>query len=224
MIAKSMPIRFTGKFKILIVDDHPIIRQGLARMISQELDLEAREGADNVTEALAQVREQRPDLVLIDVSLKDSHGLELISQIKEFDDHIKMLVWSAFDEKTFAERAVRAGAMGYISKEESYQNVLEAIRHVLGGNMFLSPGMTNKILRRLGGGDIDQDPIATLSNREIEVFEMLGRGMTTKAIAKKLGVSPKTIEAHRERIKTKLNLRNASELNCQAVRWVLQNG
>jgi DNA-binding NarL/FixJ family response regulator len=224
VITTSMTTRLSGKSKILIVDDHPIIRQGLARMINQEPDLTAREGADNVADAFAQVREQRPDLVLVDVSLKDSHGIELIAQIKEFDEGIKMLVWSAFDEKTFAERAVRAGAMGYVSKEEPYQNVLEAIRRVLDGNMYLSPGMTNKILRRLGGGEVNHDPIDTLSNREIEVFQMLGRGMTTKAIAKKLGVSPKTIEAHRERIKIKLNLKNASELNCQAVQWVLQNG
>ena len=117
-----------------------------------------------------------------------------------------MLVWSMFDEKIYAERTIRAGAMGYICKQEPIENVIEAIRHVLQGNMYLSPHMTNNLLRRLGGGELERDPIAGLSNREIEVFQMLGRGMTTKAIAKKLGVSPKTIEAHRERIKTKLNL------------------
>jgi DNA-binding NarL/FixJ family response regulator len=211
-------------YKILIVDDHPIIRQGLMRLISLESDLQAFEGGDNVAGAFEKVREIRPDLVLVDISLKDSHGIELITQIKEFDEHIKMLVWSAFDEKIYAERTIRAGAMGYIGKQESIDKVLEAIRQVLQGNMYLSPHMTNQILRRLGGGELDQDPIAGLSNREIEVFQMLGRGMTTKSIASKLGVSPKTIEAHRERIKTKLNLRNASELNCQAVQWVLENG
>jgi DNA-binding NarL/FixJ family response regulator len=211
-------------YKILIVDDHPIIRQGLMRLISLESDLQAFEGGDNVAGAFEKVREIRPDLVLVDISLKDSHGIELITQIKEFDEHIKMLVWSAFDEKIYAERTIRAGAMGYIGKQESIDKVLEAIRQVLQGNMYLSPHMTNQILRRLGGGELDQDPIAGLSNREIEVFQMLGCGMTTKSIASKLGVSPKTIEAHRERIKTKLNLRNASELNCQAVQWVLENG
>jgi DNA-binding NarL/FixJ family response regulator len=224
MATKTMLERVMTKSKILIVDDHPIIRQGLMRIISQEADLQAYEGADNVADAFRQVQEIRPDLVLVDISLKDSHGIELISQIKEFDDRIKMLVWSMFDEKIYAERTIRAGAMGYICKQESIENVVEAIRNVLQGNMYLSPHMTNNILRRLGGGEFEKDPIAGLSNREIEVFQMLGRGMTTKAIAKKLGVSPKTIEAHRERIKTKLNLRNASELNCQAVQWVLENG
>jgi DNA-binding NarL/FixJ family response regulator len=224
MATKTRLDRVMTISKILIVDDHPIVRQGLMRLIAQESDLQAFEGADNVTDAFCQVQEIRPDLVLVDVSLKDSHGIELISQIKSFDPSIKMLVWSMFDEKIYAERTIRAGAMGYISKQEPIENVIEAIHEVLQGNMYLSPHMTNNLLRRLGGGDLERDPISDLSNREIEVFQMLGRGMTTKSIAKKLGVSPKTIEAHRERIKSKLNLKNASELNCQAVQWVLKNG
>jgi DNA-binding NarL/FixJ family response regulator len=224
MALKTRLDRVMTMSKVLIVDDHPIVRQGLMRLLAQESDLQAYEGADNVADAFRQVQEIHPALVLVDVSLKDSHGIELISQIKDFDENIKMLVWSMFDEKIYAERTVRAGAMGYISKQEPIENVIEAIRHVLDGNMYLSPHMTNNLLRRLGGGDLERDPIADLSNREIEVFQLLGRGITTKAIAKKLGVSPKTIEAHRERIKSKLNLKNASELNCQAVQWVLKNG
>lgn len=223
-VANARLDRVITKSKILIVDDHPIVRQGLMRLIAQEPDLQAFEGADNVADAFRQVQELRPELVLVDISLKDSHGIELISQIKDFDERVKMLVWSMFDEKIYAERTIRAGAMGYICKQEPISNVIEAIRTVLQGNMYLSPHMTNNLLRRLGGGDMERDPVAGLSNREIEVFQMLGRGMTTKSIAKKLGVSPKTIEAHRERIKTKLNLKNASELNCQAVQWVLENG
>ena len=224
MITKTKFDHVATKSKVLVVDDHPIIRQGLMRLIAQEPDLQVFEGADNVADAFRQVQDLRPDLVLIDISLKDSHGIELISQIKEFDEHIKMLVWSMFDEKIYAERTVRAGAMGYICKKEPIKNVIEGIRNVLQGNMHLSPLMTNSLLRRLGSGELERDPIAGLSNREIEVFQMLGRGATTKAIAKKLGISPKTVEAHRERIKTKLNLKNASELNCQAVQWVLENG
>jgi DNA-binding NarL/FixJ family response regulator len=224
MLAPTKFDRVTTKSKILIVDDHPIIRQGLMRLIAQESDLQVFEGADNVTEAFQQVREIRPDLVLLDISLKDSHGIELISLIKEFDESIKTLVWSVYDEKIYAERTIRAGANGYLDKQEPIANVLAAIRKVLRGDMHLSPQMTNNLIRRLGGGELEQDPIAALSNREIEVFQMLGRGMTTKAIAKKLEVSPKTIEAHRERIKIKLNLKNAAELNCQAVQWVLENG
>jgi DNA-binding NarL/FixJ family response regulator len=224
MVANSTVKGISVKNKVMVVDDHPIVRQGLVRLLAQESDLDVREGADNVADAMQQIRDERPELVIVDISLRDSHGIELIEDIKSFDDSIRMLVWSMYDEKTYAERAVRAGAMGYLSKQEPIENVLVAIRRVLGGDMYLSPHMTNNILRRLGGGEIERDPIAALSNREIEVFQMLGRGITTKAIAKKLGVSPKTIEAHRERIKTKLNLRNASELNCQAVQWVLQNG
>jgi DNA-binding NarL/FixJ family response regulator len=224
MIMKNKFDRVMTKSKILVVDDHPIIRQGLMRLIAQEPDLQVFEGADNVADAFQQVQEIHPDIVLVDISLKDSHGIELITQIKEFDERIKMLVWSMFDEKIYAERTIRAGAMGYICKKEPISNVIEAIRNVIQGNMYLSPLMTNNLLRRLGGGELERDPIAGLSNREIEVFQMLGRGMTTKSIATKLGISPKTIEAHRERIKTKLNLKNASELNCQAVQWVLENG
>jgi DNA-binding NarL/FixJ family response regulator len=224
MITKSKFDRVTTGYHILIVDDHPIIRQGLMRLVAQESDFQVHEGADNVNDAFQQVREIQPDIVIVDISLKDSHGIELISLVKEFNDGIKTLVWSMFDEKIYALRAIRAGAMGYISKREPIVNVVDAIRHVLEGNMYLSPHMTNNVLRRISGNNIEQDPITGLSNREIEVFQMLGRGMTTKVIAKKLGVSPKTIEAHREGIKTKLGLKNASELNCRAVQWVLENG
>jgi DNA-binding NarL/FixJ family response regulator len=223
MISKTRFDRVMTGSKILIVDDHPIIRQGLMRLIAQETDLQAFEGADNVDDAFKQVQEIRPDMVLVDISLKDSHGIELISQIKEFDERIKMLVWSAFEEKIYAERSIRAGAMGYVCKKEPIANVVAAIRTLLQGNMYLSPLMTNNLLRRLGGGELERDPVAGLSNREIEVFQMLGRGMTTKAIAKKLGISPKTAEVHRERIKNKLKLKNAAELNCHAVQWVLKN-
>jgi DNA-binding NarL/FixJ family response regulator len=224
MTTKTRLDRIMTKYQVLVVDDHPIIRQGLMRLIAQEPDLQVHEGPDNVDDAFRQIQEIRPDLVLVDISLKDSHGIELISQVKDFDGRIKMLVWSMFDEKIYAERAIRAGAMGYICKKEPINNVIDAIRHVLQGNMYLSPHMTNNVLRRLSGGELERNPISGLSNREIEVFQMLGRGMTTKSIASKLGVSPKTIEAHRERIKTKLNLKNASELNIHAVQWVLENG
>lgn len=224
MATKTRLDRMMTKCQILVVDDHPIVRQGLMRLIAQEPDLQVHEGPDNVDDAFRQIQELRPDLVLVDISLKDSHGIELISKVKEFEPRIKMLVWSMFDEKIYAERAIRVGAMGYICKKEPITNVIDAIRHVIQGNMYLSPHMTNSVLRRLSGGEFERDPISGLSNREIEVFQMLGRGMTTKSIASKLGVSPKTIEAHRERIKTKLNLKNASELNVHAVQWVLENG
>jgi DNA-binding NarL/FixJ family response regulator len=214
-----------GKYKILVVDDHPIVRQGLTRLISQEDDIEVCGGADSVSTAMEQVKATSPDLVVVDISLKDSHGIELITQVKAFSDRIKILVWSMFDEKVFAERALRAGAMGYVNKQEPIETVVAAIRRILRGDMHLSAKMTNSVLGRLAGGRaVQEDPIATLSNREVEVFHMIGQGMTTQQIARKLGVSPKTVETHREKVKFKLNLKNAAELNCRAVQWVLENG
>lgn len=214
-----------AKYKVLIVDDHPIVRQGLARLIEREPDIAVSEGADNVADAFEEVKALQPDLVLVDISLKGSHGIELISQIKAYNDRIKTIVWSMFDEKVYAERALRAGARGYVNKQESIETVVAAIRQVLRDDVYLSPRMTNRILQRLGAGNTaETDPVASLSDREIEVFRMIGEGMTTQAIARKLGLRPKTIESHREKIKIKLNLKNAAELNCRAVQWMLENG
>ncbi len=212
-----------GKRRILIVDDHPIVRQGLAQLIAHESDIEVCGDADSVTDALREADSLRPDLVVVDISLKDSHGMELITRLRENHRETKMLVWSMFDEMVFAERVLRAGAMGYINKQESVEKVVDAIRHVLRGEIYLSPRMTNHVLARLGRGEsVQQDPINGLTDRELEVFEMIGQGTTTQQIARKLGLSPKTIETHREKIKAKLNLRNAAELSRRAVQWVLE--
>jgi DNA-binding NarL/FixJ family response regulator len=214
-----------GKLKILIVDDHPIVRKGLARLIGQEPDIDISEGADNVKDALEQVKRLHPDLVIVDMALKDSQGLELISEIKEYDKQINILVWSMFDEKVYAERALHAGAAGYVNKQEPIEIVLRAIRKVLHDDVYLSPAMTNRVLHRLSTGrSVEADVAASLTDRELEVFQMVGQGKTTKYIACKLGVKPKTIESHREKVKTKLGLKNAAELNCRAVQWVLENG
>ena len=221
-VQKQADIR---KYKVLVVDDHPIVRKGLAQLIAHEPDLEMCGGSDNVTDALAQVQSLHPDLVVVDMSLKDSHGLELLAQIKARYDDVRTLVWSMFDEKIYAERALRAGAMGYVNKQESIDHLIDAIRQVLSGEMYLSSRMTRSFLRRVSCGDaLEQDPIQTLSNRELEVFEMIGNAMTTQQIARKLNLSPKTVEAHREKIKSKLNLANAAELNRRAVQWVLECG
>ncbi len=158
------------------------------------------------------------------MSLKDSHGLELLAQIKTHFADVRTLVWSMFDERIYAERALRAGAMGYVNKQESIHQLIAAIRQVLDGEMYLSSQMTRTFLRRVSSGNLlDTDPVQTLSNRELEVFEMIGNAMTTQQIARKLNLSPKTIEAHREKIKSKLNLSNAAELNRRAVQWVLES-
>ena len=161
---------------------------------------------------------------MVDMSLKDSYGIDLIALVKAFDERIKLIVWSIFDDRLFAERALRAGAMGYVNKREPVTCLLDGIRQVLCGEIYLSPQMTSRLLHRLAGDQsLVQDPIATLTDREIEVFHMIGQGMTTQEIGRKLGIKPKTIESHRENIKAKLSLENAAELNCRAVQWVLEN-
>jgi len=217
-------MRRTGKYRILIVDDHPVIQRGLAYALSQELDMEVCGGAVSVAGALTAMEESRPDLVVVDITLEDSSGLELIAEIKNRKADVRTVVWSSFDEKIFAERAIRAGAMGYVNKKEPIERLVSAIRQVLGGNFYLSAGMTNRLLQRASGSrPLEEDPIRRLSNRELEVFTMIGQGMTTKQIARKLDLSPKTVEAHRENIKTKLDLKNSGELNRRAVLWVLEN-
>ena len=212
------------KCKVMIVDDHPIIRQGLARMIAQEPDIAVCGGADNVADAMEQIREERPDVVVVDMSLRDSYGIDLIAHVKALDESIKLIVWSMFDDKVFAERALRAGAMGYVNKREPVSSVVEGIRQVLRGEVYLCPRTTSRLLHRLTGDQLlAQDPVSGLSDREVEVFHMIGQGMTTQEIGRKLGLKPKTIESHRENIKAKLNLKNAAELNCRAVQWTLEN-
>lgn len=210
--------------RILIVDDHPIIRRGLAEVLASEPDMEVCGGTDNVAEAIRQLEASRPDLVVVDMTLKDSHGIELITEMSNRFRGIKAVVWSTFDEKIFAERAIRAGAMGYINKKEPIERLVQAIREVLSGNFSFSASLTNRLLLRASGSKpLEQDPVRRLSNREVEVFEMIGQGMTTRVIARKLGLSPKTVEAHRENVKAKLELKNSGELNRHAVLWVLEN-
>lgn len=209
--------------RILIVDDHPIIRHGLAALIACEQDLEVCGEASDTPEALRQVEATQPHLVIVDISLKSGHGIDLIEQIKAKNDTIKMLVLSIHDEFLFAERALRAGAMGYVNKQEAIETIIGAIRTVLRGETYLSARMANRLLHKVVGGRLERNPVEGLSNRELEVFEMIGQGLTTKQIAGKLYLSPRTIKNHREKIKVKLNLPNEQELIHRAVQWVLEN-
>ncbi len=222
MSTKIQETRLT-KYRVLIVDDHPVVRDGLGELIAQEPDLEVCGEAAEAAEALRLVESVRPHVVVVDLSLQSGHGIELIEQIKARDEQIKMLVWSMHDEMLFAERALRAGAVGYLNKQEATDRVVEAIHTVLRGEICLSPRMANRLLHSVVGGEpLDQNPVANLSNRELEVFEMIGQGLATKQIARKLHLSPKTIETHREKIKTKLNLANSTELSHRAIQWVLE--
>lgn len=210
--------------KILILDDHPLIRKGMTALISLESDLEVIGDCGESETALRLVEEHHPDLIIIDISLRSGNGLELIKSLSTTATAPRMLVCSMHDEMLFAERCLRAGASGYINKEAANHCVIEAIRAIREGRTYLSPELSEKILSRIvGGGLPQQSPLEKLTDRELEVFGLIGRGLTTRQISERLHLSYKTIESYRENIKAKLSLKNAAELNCHAVRWVLEN-
>lgn len=211
------------KSRVLIVDDHPIIQVGLAELINAEPDMEVCGTATDVDGALEEIDSKHPDVAIVDISLKGGNGLALIEQVKNRHAQIRMLVSSMYDESLFAERALRAGAMGFVNKQEDSEKLIQAIRMVQTGQVYLSPKMANRLLNSVVAGQpANLNPVGGLSNRELEVFEHIGQGLTTKQIARKLHLSPKTIETHREKIKSKLNLKNSAELSCRAVQWVLE--
>jgi DNA-binding NarL/FixJ family response regulator len=226
MTTKEMLPRQRTKSRILLVDDHPMVRRGVADVLGREADLEVCGEAADVSEAMQMLAQTRPDLVLVDLTLKSGHGIELIEKIKAADPRVKTLVSSMHDETLFAERVLQAGAMGYLTKQEPPETLVGAIRQVLRGEVYLSPRMTSRLLHRVAsaGGPSRDDPMAGLSNREIQVYEMIGQGQTIQQIAARLHLSPKTVETHREKIKQKLNLKNSTELNRRAVQWVLEGG
>jgi DNA-binding NarL/FixJ family response regulator len=209
----------------LIVDDHPSVREGLALRISLHSDLEVCGEAETEDGALALVKQMAPDLVLVDISLKSGHGVELIKRIRSLDPTIKMLVITGFQESLYAERAFRAGALGYLNKQESNEKMIEAIRTVLAGERFLSPEISRRLINQaLGASDATKTPIEHLTDRELEIFRMIGEGLTTSAIANQLHLSTHTIDTHRENIKRKLAVSTAAELSRAAVQWLLENG
>jgi DNA-binding NarL/FixJ family response regulator len=210
--------------RIMIVDDHALVRHGLGQLISGEPDLEVCAQAATMDEAM-DLLSTNPDLIVVDISLKEGSGIELIKQIKVKHPDVHMLVSSMHDESLFAERALHAGAKGYINKQESTDKVLDAIRHVLDGHIYLSPKMTDRLLHGVVEGQKipETSSIEKLSDRELQVFELIGQGMSTRQIANQLHLSVKTIETHREHIKSKLNLKNGAELSRHAVRWVLES-
>jgi len=209
------------RHKVLIVDDHPIVRHGLAQLILREADLEVSGEATNIAGALRQIEAVQPDVVVVDISLDGDNGIELVEEIKAKWPTVRILVSSIHDERVFAGRALRAGAMGYICKSEALGKIIGAVHQILRGDIYLSPDMTTRLLRRAAVGEsLDRDPVETLSNRELQVFEMIGQGQTTIQIAGKLDVSPKTIESHRKQIKAKLNLQNSAQLTRCAFQWV----
>lgn len=212
--------------RILIVDDHPLMREGLGVRIAQQPDLEVCGEADSVTSALAQVRALHPDMVLVDIQLPDSNGIELIKELHSQFPRIRILVITAFDELLYAERALRAGAHGFVNKRELQGHVLEAIRAVAGGDRYLSAAMTQRMLSQAINGKKEDsaDPVERLSDRELEVFQLIGQGYSTSAIADQLMLSVHTIDTHREKIRHKLGVKNGVELTVRAVQWMLEKG
>jgi DNA-binding NarL/FixJ family response regulator len=208
------------KCKVFLIDDHPIVRQGLALFIDREPDLMVCGEAEGATSALQAIRETAPDFVVLDISLEGPDGLELLKTLRVRYPNLPVLVLSMHDEAVYAERALRAGANGYIMKQEATDKVLTAIRHILGGDVYLSDRLTKRMLQQFVNGSVSpRDPLAKLSDRELEVYRLIGAGHSTRQIADELHVSTKTVESYQAHIKEKLALRNARELVQHAVEW-----
>jgi len=212
----------TKRTRLLIVDDHPITRAGLVHLINRQPDMVVCGEAKNAAEALDAVDAGKPDLVLADIALPGKSGLELIKDIKAIHPGLPTLVISMHDESLYAERVLRAGARGYITKHEGGEKLMQAIRHVLSGQIYVSEKMSAHILKILSGGQAApvRSLIAQLSDREFEVFELLGEGVSAHEIARRLHISTKTVDAHRANIKKKLIIKTTSELISYAARWM----
>ena len=207
--------------RILIVDDHPLVRESLTTLIQQQPDLSVCGEADSQDGAMKAIAETSPDLVIVDISLGRGSGLDLIKTIKADHPAVSILVLSMHDETIYAERVVRAGARGYVMKKESTKKVIDAIRHVMNGELYLSPDIMSSLAKKFVSGRLPTSalPVDDLSDRELEVFRLLGQGYETREIAYSLDVSIKTIQTYCARIKEKLRIRTGTELLREAIQW-----
>ena len=214
------------KKRILLVDDHPLLREGIAQLINQQADLLVCGEAEDRFSALALLNGARPDLAVVDISLKDQSGLELIKDFKVRVPELLVLVLSMHDEQLYAERALRAGARGYIMKREASHKVLDAIRHILNGGVFVSEKIVASLLKSVSGQPASAAPsaLAGLSDRELDVLQLIGQGYSSQQIADRLHISIKTIETHRANLKLKLKLDSSSALLQFAIRWTHERG
>jgi DNA-binding NarL/FixJ family response regulator len=220
------PGKLAGKKKcVLLVDDHPVLRRGIAALIDGEADLSICGEAGTMQEAMAMVSKSKPDMMIVDVSLDGNNGIELVKNLRGRYKSLPILVYSMHDESIYSERALRAGASGYVMKESKPDVLLTAIREVLKGKIYLSESMSARMLGRMvgaGRNDVKSgSPVDKLSDRELEVLQLLGKGLGTAQIADKLCLSIKTIETYREHLKQKLNLANGQELLRFAIEWSL---
>jgi DNA-binding NarL/FixJ family response regulator len=215
----------TKAAQVLIVDDHPAVREALAMRLSAQPDLEVCGEAASVGEALALVAAHEPDVAVIDIALKMGDGIDLLKRLKFSHEKVRAIVWSMYSEDLYAERALRAGAMGYIGKEETTATIVEAIRLVLEGRVYVSNTMTARLLKQTVGGTNTESTVSsmdTLSDRELEVYRLIGAGLKTRDIAVRMHLSAKTIETYRDRIRKKLGLGSGAELVRSALQWTLE--
>ena len=220
----SQPGGDSGKRKarrVLIVDDHPIVRQGLRRVMENEGDLTVCGEAETIRDARIAIRELQPDVVIADISLKESDGIELVRDVRAHHPHLPILVLSMHDETIYAERMLSAGASGYIMKHAASEQFLVSLRRVLDGGIYVSEAVSNNMIQKCtaGGAYTSANPIDRLSNRELQILHMIGKGTSTRESAAVLNLSVKTVESHRQRIKRKLNLTTGTQLVQYAVKW-----
>jgi DNA-binding NarL/FixJ family response regulator len=210
-----------NKTQVLIVDDHPVIKDGLVTIVNHEQDFNACGQADDAAEALKAIAELKPDIVVTDISLKNSDGIELTKSIKAICPRLPVIIFSVHDESLYAERALLAGAKAYLMKDEVSENIIKAIRTVLRGEIYVSDTISKKFLHKIAGdkAGTNKTPIENLSDREFEIFRLIGKGYKASQIARQLHLSIKTIETYRTRIKEKLDLVDASELLQYSIKW-----
>ena len=210
--------------RIYIVDDHPLVRHGLSQIVANEADMEICGEAEDSPAAIRGVGEANPDAIIVDISLKGANGLELIKNLKSIHEDIPILVFSMHDETIYAQRALRAGAKAYVMKKESPSKVVDAIRKIIQGEIYVSPSVADQVLHQIvnGPGNVSTSPVDRLTDRELEVVQLIGRGLSSREVAESLHLSVKTIESHRAHVKEKLSLRNATELVQFSVQWVDQ--
>lgn len=220
-----MTVRSQGNpIRVLIVDDHPTVREGLRYRIELQPDMTVCGEASEVKEALRKVQECRPDVVIADIVLKNSDGVDLMKNLRSQDLDVAVLAHSMYDESVYADRCLRAGAMGYVNKEADPKDVITALREIAAGRVYLSPTMANRVLSRtVSSKDSQADPLDSLTDRQLEVFRLIGEGKTAAQIAKILHISVHTVETHRDNIKQKLNISNVTELTRIAVLWGTAN-
>jgi DNA-binding NarL/FixJ family response regulator len=215
---KSAPFK---EISVVIVEDHRMFREQLAHLINKADDMKVCGQTDNIRDGLALIKQIQPTIAIIDVTLRGSSGLELLKDLRAHGIDVPALILSMHDESVYAERALRAGAKGYVTKNEASSAVLKAIRQILKGDIYLNPRFMSRIVSRIvGGSDVATEPIHRLADRELEVFDLIGRGLTTRQIATELGLGITTVDTYKTRIREKLNLENSTRLRFEATRWV----